>query len=77
MKIKFLWQKYRNTLNRNTAVITIVSFLRENAPGQQECDEAANMINNAINKIDQASLAAISNNLAPTSEGGLKVYLFI
>ena len=46
---------------------------RENAPGQQECDQAADMINKAINKIDQASLAAISNNLKPTTEGSLKV----
>ena len=46
---------------------------RENAPGQQECDQAGDMINRAINKIDQASLAAISNNLKPTTEGSLKV----
>lgn len=70
MENTVLW---KNALNKNTALIILVWFLRENAPGQQECDEAANMINNAINKIDQASLAAISNNLAPTSEGSLKV----
>ena len=35
------------------------------------------MINSVINKLDQASLAAISTNLAPTQESGLKVYLFL
>ena len=53
------------------------SFSRENAPGQQECDQAADMINRAINKIDQASLAAVSNNLRPDTQGSLKVWLII
>uniref|UniRef100_A0A7M5V5A6 Talin n=1 Tax=Clytia hemisphaerica TaxID=252671 RepID=A0A7M5V5A6_9CNID len=54
------------------AMKKIVTCLKENAPGQQECDQAGDMINRAINKIDQASLAAISNNLKPTTEGSLK-----
>ena len=53
------------------AILLLYDF-RENAPGQQECDQAADMINKAINKIDQASLSAISNNLKPTT-GSLKV----
>ncbi|XP_057316525.1 talin-2-like isoform X2 [Hydractinia symbiolongicarpus] len=54
------------------AMRKIVSAIKENAPGQQECDQAADTINRSINKIDQASLAAISNNLKPTTEDSLK-----
>lgn len=61
-----------NLLNLNSFIFEIF-FLRENAPGQQECDQAADTINRSINKIDQASLAAISNNLKPTTEDSLKV----
>ena len=32
------------------AMKKIVTSLKENAPGQQECDQAADMINKAINK---------------------------
>ena len=74
---QFSFKTYCNTRNRNTVLITFVSCFRENAPSQQECNQAANMINNAINKLDQASLAAISNNLAPTPQSGLKVYIFV
>ena len=57
-------------------VLLLFFDCRENAPGQQECDQAADMINKAINKIDQASLSAISNSLKPTTEGSLTVNYF-
>ncbi|XP_066931569.1 talin-2-like isoform X1 [Clytia hemisphaerica] len=56
------------------AMKKIVFSLRENAPGQQECDQAGDMINRAINKIDQASLSAVSNNLRPDTQGSLKEF---
>jgi hypothetical protein len=54
-------------------------FYRENAPGQAECDKAGEIINEAIKKINNASIAAVSDALEPTSEDSLKVsriYLF-
>ena len=48
-------------------------FYRDSAPGQRECDEAIENINRTINKLDQASLAAIGHNLDANPEGTLKV----
>lgn len=45
----------------------LVSWLnayRDKAPGQRECDEAIEVLNNCIREVDQASLAAISQQLA-------------
>lgn len=38
---------------------------RDKAPGQRECDEAIDVLNRCIREVDQASLAAISQQLAP------------
>lgn len=46
---------------------------RDNAPGQRECDEALEQINYTINQLDQASLAAISQQLEPRPENTLQV----
>ena len=46
---------------------------RDNAPGQRECDEALEQINQTINQLDQASLAAISQQLEPRPENSLQV----
>jgi len=54
------------------AMKKIVTAIKDNAPGQHECDEAAKSVEQSINKIDAAYLSAISNNLAPSTEGTLK-----
>lgn len=41
---------------------------RDKAPGQRECDEAIDVLNNCIRDVDQASLAAISQQLAPRDD---------
>ena len=46
---------------------------RDNAPGQRECDIALDQITYAINQLDQAALAAISNNLEPRLDNSLPV----
>lgn len=38
---------------------------RDKAPGQRECDEAIEVLTGSIRDVDQASLAAISQQLAP------------
>ena len=50
-----------------------VYFCRDNAPGQRECDEALQQISQTINQLDQASLAAISQQLEPRPENSLQV----
>uniref|UniRef100_A0A8C6ZG80 Talin 1 n=1 Tax=Nothoprocta perdicaria TaxID=30464 RepID=A0A8C6ZG80_NOTPE len=41
---------------------------KEKAPGQRECDEAIEVLNRCMREVDQASLAAISQQLAPRED---------
>lgn len=41
---------------------------RDKAPGQRECDEAIEVLNRCMREVDQASLAAISQQLAPRED---------
>ncbi|XP_062984421.1 talin-1 isoform X2 [Elgaria multicarinata webbii] len=43
----------------------LITNMRDKAPGQRECDEAIELLNKCIRDVDQASLAAISQQLAP------------
>ncbi|ESO89699.1 hypothetical protein LOTGIDRAFT_218488 [Lottia gigantea] len=52
----------------------LVSSIKESAPGQRECDDGIEKINQVIRQLDQASLAAISQNLAPQNEKSLKAF---
>ncbi|XP_064164643.1 talin-1 isoform X1 [Anguilla rostrata] len=46
----------------------LITNMRDKAPGQRECDEAIEMLNNCIREVDQASLAAISQQLTPRED---------
>ncbi|NXJ13209.1 TLN1 protein, partial [Odontophorus gujanensis] len=43
----------------------LITNMRDKAPGQRECDEAIEVLNRCMREVDQASLAAISQQLAP------------
>ncbi|XP_039224920.1 talin-1 isoform X2 [Crotalus tigris] len=43
----------------------LITNMRDKAPGQRECDEAIEALNKCVREVDQASLAAISQQLAP------------
>nr|XP_033793377.1 talin-1 isoform X1 [Geotrypetes seraphini] len=43
----------------------LITNMRDKAPGQRECDEAIQLMNKSIRDVDQASLAAISQQLSP------------
>uniref|UniRef100_A0ABM5FUZ6 Talin-1 isoform X2 n=1 Tax=Pogona vitticeps TaxID=103695 RepID=A0ABM5FUZ6_9SAUR len=43
----------------------LITNMRDKAPGQRECDEAIEVLSKCIRDVDQASLAAISQQLAP------------
>ncbi|NXV56239.1 talin-1 [Molothrus aeneus] len=42
----------------------LITNMRDKAPGQRECDEAIEVLNRCLREVDQASLAAISQQLA-------------
>ncbi|XP_059845522.1 talin-1 isoform X2 [Hypanus sabinus] len=46
----------------------LITSIRDKAPGQRECDEAIEVLNRCIRDVDQASLAAISQQLAPRED---------
>ncbi|XP_076439084.1 talin-1-like isoform X2 [Babylonia areolata] len=50
----------------------LVSSIRDSAPGQKECDHAIGNLNRTIRELDQASLEAIRQNLAPRENNTLK-----
>ncbi|XP_036442190.1 talin-2a isoform X4 [Colossoma macropomum] len=49
------------------SIKSLITAIRDKAPGQRECDSAIDSINKCIRDIERASLAAISQNL-PTRE---------
>ncbi|NXG64191.1 TLN1 protein, partial [Hemiprocne comata] len=46
----------------------LITNMRDKAPGQRECDEAIEVLNRCMREVDQASLAAISQQLAPRDD---------
>uniref|UniRef100_A0A4W4H654 Talin 1 n=1 Tax=Electrophorus electricus TaxID=8005 RepID=A0A4W4H654_ELEEL len=46
----------------------LITNMRDKAPGQRECDEAIEVLSNCIREVDQASLAAISQQLTPRDD---------
>ncbi|KAM6111541.1 talin-1-like [Phoenicopterus ruber ruber] len=46
----------------------LITKMRDKAPGQRECDEAIEVLNRCMREVDQASLAAISQQLAPRED---------
>lgn len=51
----------------------VLSVCREKAPGQRECDDAIEVLNSCIREVDQASLAAISQQLTPREDISMEV----
>ncbi|CAM4522659.1 unnamed protein product [Leuciscus chuanchicus] len=50
------------------SIKSLITAIRDKAPGQKECDSAIDNINKCIRDIEQASLAAVSQNLPPRDE---------
>ncbi|KAA0703636.1 Talin-1 [Triplophysa tibetana] len=46
----------------------LITNMREKAPGQRECDDAIEVLNNCMREVDKASLAAISQQLTPRDD---------
>ncbi|XP_051578035.1 talin-2-like [Myxocyprinus asiaticus] len=50
------------------SIKSLITAIRDKAPGQKECDSAIDDINKCIRDIEQASLAAVSQNLPRRDE---------
>lgn len=50
-------------------------FCREKAPGQKECEIAIQKLNNALREVNQASLAAVSQNLPQRKDNTLQGFV--
>ncbi|RXN04123.1 talin-2 isoform X1 [Labeo rohita] len=50
------------------SIKSLITAIRDKAPGQKECDSAIDNINKCIRDIEQASLAAVSQNLPRRDE---------
>ncbi|OCU02863.1 hypothetical protein XELAEV_18008634mg [Xenopus laevis] len=51
--------------NVSDSIKKLITNMRDKAPGQRECDQAIELLNQAVRDLDQASLEAISQQLAP------------
>merc|ERR550519_2300068 len=60
------WQALANSSKSvSDSIKKLVSSIRDKAPGQRECDDAIEKLTIHIRELDQASLAAINQNLSP------------
>ncbi|KAJ8412908.1 hypothetical protein AAFF_G00104900 [Aldrovandia affinis] len=50
------------------SIKSLITSIRDKAPGQRECDYSIDNINRCIRDIEQASLAAVSQNLPPRDD---------
>lgn len=60
------------SMNAEKALNDLKQSAEKAAEGQEECDRAINAINKAINDLDQAALAALSDNLKPLKTDSIK-----
>lgn len=69
------WQALANSSKSvSDSIKKLVSSIRDKAPGQRECDDAIEQLTMHIRELDQASLAAINQNLAPRKNKDIKQY---
>ncbi|XP_059205203.1 talin-2a [Centropristis striata] len=54
------------------SIKSLITSIRDKAPGQRECDSSIDNINKCIRDIEQASLAAVSQNLASRDDISLE-----
>merc|ERR1719412_1619239 len=69
------WQALANSSKSvSDSIKKLVSSIRDKAPGQRECDDAIEGLTVHIRELDQASLAAINQNLAPRKSKDIKQF---
>merc|ERR1719210_2875234 len=69
------WQSLANSSKSvSDAIKKLVSSIRDKAPGQRECEDAIEKLVLVIRELDQASLAAINQNLQPRKDKDIKAF---
>ncbi len=69
------WQQLANhSKDVSDSIKKLVSSIRDRAPGQLECDNAIQQVNQSMRDLDQASLAAMSQSLPPHEGSTLKSF---
>merc|ERR1719150_1439225 len=69
------WQALANSSKSvSDSIKKLVSSIRDKAPGQRECDDAIEGLTVHIRELDQASLAAINQNLSPRKNKDIKQF---
>ncbi|XP_049847483.1 talin-1 isoform X1 [Schistocerca gregaria] len=67
------WQLLANhSKSVSDSIKKLVSSIRDKAPGQKECDDAVETLSGKIRELDQASLSAVSQSLAPRRDNSLQ-----
>ena len=69
-----MWQLLASHTRAVTdAIKSLILAIRDKCPGQKECDKAIDCLNENINHLDQAILAAMSQQLQPHASSTLQV----
>ena len=69
-----MWQLLASHTKAVTdAIRSLLMAIRDKCPGQKECDGAIDSLNSTITQLDQAVLAAMSQQLQPHASSTLQV----
>ena len=69
------WQALANSSKSvSDSIKKLVSSIRDKAPGQKECDDAIEKLTTYIRELDNASIGAMNQNLAPRRNKDIKQY---
>ena len=69
-----MWQLLASHTKAVTdAIRSLLMAIRDKCPGQKECDDAIDQLNSTITQLDQAILAAMSQQLQPHASSTLQV----
>ncbi len=69
-----MWQLLASHTKAVTdAIKNLIMSIKEKCPGQKECDDSIDILNDNITKLDQAILAVMSQQLKPQASSTLQV----
>ena len=69
-----MWQLLASHTKAVTdAIRNLLMAIRDKCPGQSECDDGIDQLNSTITQLDQAILAAMSQQLQPHASSTLQV----
>lgn len=73
-----IWQQLANhSKTVSDSIKSLVSAIRDKAPGQAECDRAIERMTMVVKMLDQTTMAALSQNLPPRHDHTEQVGIFL